>query len=231
MTSKPDTLRRLARCVWFALLLCAAPILAQEPEPDTPPPPREGEAAPEFAPAPDPVLENLQALYDTPGEPTPPAAQTRSTSATAQFLWTLAVLLGIIGAILLLGYLAKRFGARTPALAGLRLGNVLGRIYLTPKASLHYVKTGGRVLVVGVTPTGIHLLTEFTADAFEAQLADAAAPESAATGEEIGPNFLEYLNAAQKPNRATADDDLANLRGEIQRLSEFLRESSREPQG
>lgn len=183
----------------------------------------------EFATAPDPVIQNLQSLYDAPTAPEAPAAQPQPASIGAQLLWTFAVLLAILGCIVLLGYLAKRFGARTPALAGLRLGNVLGRIYLTPKASLHYVKTGGRVLIVGVTPTGIHLLTEFTADAFEAQLNEPAA-EPGDSGAESGPNFLDYLSAAQKPGVVSADDDLANLRGEIQRLSEFLKEGSREPQ-
>lgn len=219
-------------CVPFLcfLLVSVLPAHGQEEDAIAPPAPREGEVAADYESAPDPVIENLQSLYDAPETTRPPEEQIKPTSFTAQLMWTFTVLLFLLGAIILLGQLAKRFGARTPALAGLRLGNVLGRIYLTPKASLHYVKTGDRVLVVGVTPAGIHLITEFAADAFEAQLAEPAQAPGA-NSDDSRLNFLEYINAAQKPDRASADDDLANLRGEIQRLSEFLRESSREPQG
>lgn len=188
----------------------------------------------EFVRAQDPVIQRLQALYDAPPSPreeTPPAG---GSSITMQALKTLMVLCALCGVVIVLGYLARKYLSKTPVLAGMRLGTVLGRVYLTPKASLHYVRTGGRVLVVGVTPTGVQLLTEFAADAFDAALGAAPAPEApeADTG---GPNFIEYLSAAQRPARAGtgagADEDIANLRGEIQRLSEFLRESGRESQG
>lgn len=187
----------------------------------------EAEAAEEFKPAPDPVLSQLQSLYEpaAPASSPPPAAEGRGTAYYAlRAFGTLAFLLGII---VVLGYLAKRLGARTPALAGLRLGQVLGRVYLTPKASLHFVKTGGRVLVVGVTPSGLHLLTEFEAAAFEAQLQQGAVLPA----DDGGPDFSEYLRAARRPAAVEQDDDLANLRGEIQRLGEFLREAERDPRG
>ena len=64
----------------------------------------------------------------------------------------------IIAAILLLYAAARRFGKNSPLLAGASLGKILGRVYLSPKASLHYVETGGRVLLVGVTPTAMSLV-------------------------------------------------------------------------
>lgn len=223
-----------ARWVLAALLLGGLCVFARAgaaEDPATAPTasaPTEGEGE-GFAETPDPVISKVQSLYEQPAErPTPPPPRTQETSFGSQILRVFGVLAALCGVIVLLGYVSKKYLPNTPALAGLKLGTVLGRVYLSPKASLHYVKTGGRVLVVGVTPAGIHLLTEFEAESFEASLLN---PETAEepTKDVLSPNFLEYLNASQRPARAAADDDIANLRGEIQRLSEFLRDVGREP--
>jgi len=186
-----------------------------------------------LAAAPDPVLQELQTLYDAPTQPetSAPASGERARGTGDLFQLagqTLVGLLVICGVIILGGVVSRRFLARTPALAGARLGHVLGRVYLSPKVSLHYVKSGGRVLVLGVTPTGVQMLTEFAADAFEQALAES----ETSTTREASPNFVEYLNRAQRPAANPAgDDDISNLRGEIQRLSEFLRDANREPHG
>lgn len=185
-----------------------------------------GEA--EFVAAPDPEIQRIQALFDQPAQPEPKPENlrpTRSMGIGTLIGQSLVVLLIICGVIILGGAVTKRFLSKTPVLAGARLGQVLGRVYLSPKSSLHYVKTGGRVLVLGVTPTGISLVTEFAAEVFES--ASGALPIEAKG--DTGPNFLEYLTQAQRPARGEGDDDIANLRGEIQRLSEFLREANREP--
>lgn len=201
------------------------PSNADEPAPEPAP-----EETPEEFAAADPAIEKVQALYDAPvqaeSRQTPAPQETSVLVSSLRAFGALAV---IVAVIILGGAIARKYLPKTPVLAGLRLGQVLGRVHLTPKASLYYVKTGGRVLVVGVTPAGIHLLTEFEGEAFDASLQAAPEPEPADPREGISPNFLEYLNAAQRPARPGADEDIANLRGEIQRLSEFLREASRDP--
>lgn len=201
------------------------PTVAEEPAPD----PASAVITDEFVEA-DPAIEKVQALYDAPvPAETRSTAPPQETSVLVSSLRAFGALAVIIAVIILGGAIARKYLPKTPVLAGLRLGQVLGRVHLTPKASLYYVKTGGRVLVVGVTPAGIHLLTEFEGEAFDASLQAAAHPEPADAREAVSPNFLEYLNAAQRPARPGADEDIANLRGEIQRLSEFLREASRDP--
>lgn len=199
---------------------------AEEPAAD----PAADETPPDEFAETDPAIEKVQALYDAPAQAeSKPAEATQDTSIFTSGLRAFGALAVIVAVIILGGAIARKYLPKTPVLAGLRLGQVLGRVHLTPKASLYYVKTGGRVLVVGVTPAGIHLLTEFEGEAFDASLQAAPDPEPADPREGISPNFLEYLTAAQRPARPAADEDIANLRGEIQRLSEFLREASRDP--
>jgi len=151
-------------------------------------------------------------------------------------LRSLAALLAICGTIILLGWAAKRWGGKTPLLAGTGLAQVLGRVYLEPKVSLHFVKTGGRVIVVGVTSGTASLITEFEAEQFEQSLGLPARPEPApvppASARDAG--FLARLREQQE--RAAAgvsasspppSDDLDSLRGDIQRLKQFLQESRR----
>jgi len=139
----------------------------------------------------------------------------------------LVYLFFICGFIILAGYLIKRLGRRSRLLAGLQYGEVLGRLYLAPRVSLHFVKTGGRVLVVGVTQSNLSLLTEFDAEAFEAALQETsseAPPESDAGG------FVAQLRASalKETGTSAADDDLAALRGDIQRLQQHLQKGGRE---
>lgn len=219
------------------MLVFTAPV-ARAQEGETTPPAATSPAIPapgegtglgtEFAPTKDPAIEQIQKLYDAPAAPTPQtSAPAQPESLTRQALKVFAVLAILCGAIILLGYVSRKYLPKTRVLAGLRLGSVMGRVHLTPKASLHYVKTGGRVLVLGVTPAGIHLITEFEAETFEAAVSTPSVAEP--TGQ--GPNFLEFLSSAQRGGRAGSDEEFANLRGEIQRLSEFLREAGREQQG
>lgn len=150
-------------------------------------------------------------------------------------LRSLAALLAICGTIILLGWAAKRWGGKTPLLAGTGLAQVLGRVYLEPKVSLHFVKTGGRVIVVGVTSGTASLITEFEADQFEQLIGLPVRPEPApvspASARDAG--FLARLREQQERAAAAAGvsappaDDLDSLRGDIQRLKQFLQESRR----
>jgi len=150
----------------------------------------------------------------------------------AIYLKAAAALLLVLGLIVLLSYGVRRLGGRSPLLRGLNLGQVLGRIYLTPRASLHFIRAGGRVLVVGVSPNQVSLVAEFDASAFEAELEqegeEAERPQQTSS---LG-SFISHLVARPTPGaaesaQAVSDAEIASLRGDIQRLQEYLRETSR----
>lgn len=111
-----------------------------------------------------------QASAQNPGDdglaPSPAGA---NRGSLLQAMISLAV---VVAAILLLYALLRRLGSRNP-LVSAGGGQILGRTYLAPKASLHFVRVGDRVLVVGVTPQQVNLVTEVDAALLEA----AAEPE------------------------------------------------------
>lgn len=209
------------------------------------------EAKPEAEPAPEPPngagsgppAQELPAYFrahqqiweETPAPAAAPVDEPASmrnlltSDATNYFLRVVAILFILCGVIILGGYLVKRFGKRTPLLAGQRLGTVLGKVHLTPRASLHYVKSGDRVLVLGLTQNSIALLTEFNAEAFEADTSTEPAAETLEGGKPS--SFLTHLRAAaiaEPKAAALADDDLTSLRSDIQRLQQYLQDSARE---
>lgn len=170
--------------------------------------------------------EVASAQAEATGNPDIGSADAGAGDGTLQLaLRSTAALAGICGAIIFLGWAARRFGSRTPLLAGTTLAQVLGRTYLEPKAALHFVKTGGRVLVVGVTPNAISLITEFDADQFESAPSVSELPRAAAPADFLSRLKEQHQAATQAP--APADEDLNALRGDIQRLKEFLQESRR----
>jgi flagellar biogenesis protein FliO len=216
------------------LMLLAAGAFAQDGAFEEAPPPDirlmdEAAAAPAPAkPAPDPESEpdyfqrHREEFYrDTPAPDSGTAEGAPARAADPDGGWAMALqaffsLCLLCGVIILGGYLLRRFGKNTPLLAGARLGEVLGRVHLTPRASLHYVRSGGRVLVVGVTPNGIHPVAEFDADAFAEETAPDAAPVAAG-------DFLSQLKSAQAGPKPPVDEDLGALRSEIQQLQAYLR--------
>jgi len=135
----------------------------------------------------------------------------------------------VLALILGLYYLTRRFGTKVPVLAGAQLGKVLGKIYLSKDAALHFVQAGGRVLLVGVTPGGVQLVAEFDQSTFDAN------SEGGQELEDIDPEkFLAHLNQQtsdfnlnKEPD--TTDDDISALRSDIRRLQGYLQEEAREP--
>ena len=136
----------------------------------------------------------------------------------------------VVGLILLIGVLARKYAGRTPLLMGQQLGRVVGRVGLGPRAAIHYVHTGGRILVIGVTQNSVTPVAEFEEEAFEGILAGDAQP---AAGRPAPENFLQALNAATgkskpEPSAAASDDELDQLRSDLQRLRHYLREGGRD---
>ncbi|GMV93227.1 MAG: hypothetical protein AMXMBFR82_30050 [Candidatus Hydrogenedentota bacterium] len=132
----------------------------------------------------------------------------------------------VVALILICTYFLKRFGGRTPLLAGANLGTVLGKVYLTPKIALHFVQVKNVVLVVGVSPNGVSAVTQLSAALFE----DLAQPTARANDRQL--DFLSELSAAtgqQSPADSEAEDDeIASLKGDLARLQKYLQETSRE---
>lgn len=147
----------------------------------------------------------------------------------------------VLGMILFVYYLLNRFGGRTPLLAGAKLGTIMGRVALSPKAYLYYVRTADRVLVVGWTPTSINRVAEYDVSEFREFMASDEGRK--AVQPDLGPtlrsDFRETLSSQTLDDRmieldaasldATEDDlalDMSSLRGEIEQLRAYVRESS-----
>jgi flagellar biogenesis protein FliO len=223
---------RLSRRVLAAALALLAIMTVPAPAQDAP---QEvfGETEPPSVAMPgiaDPVLKGLGERYDAAAakqDETGTHALPTPRSTAVAYLPVFAALAGLCGAIILLGWLSRRFLGRTPVMAGARLGTVLGRVYLSPRSTLVYVKSGDRVLLIGQTPAQLTLLAEFPAAEFEEE--SKAAPVAAPAATERRPFAAELRNAAERMERPAApDEDLESLRGEIQRLQRFMQESARE---
>lgn len=213
----------------------AAPLTEEAEAPDR----VETDEAPAPATSGDPLLDEIGAAMEearnVPGTP----ATTENSDATqiaprplsrnmAQGFFALCVTLA---AILLCLAAWKRWGRRGPQLGGHELARVVGRVGLSPQASLHFVQVNGEVLVVGVTPQQVNLLK--TLDVADLEIAPApvvaSAPQEAPLREPAA-RFLEQLKetrAALGVEPAPVDEDLDKLKGELQRLKQYFQESSR----
>lgn len=160
---------------------------------------------------------------DAPGAPSVP-----DLFAGRQFLKMLGVLCVVVAAIIVLLTLARKVGERTPLLASPRLGKVLGRIHLGARGTaLHYVQTGDKVLVVGVTPTSISLVTQFDASAFGGEEDESPVDVS----DQSQGDFLAHLQASTEAMNQEGDDEIVELRDDVHRLQRYIRDDAREISG
>lgn len=176
----------------------------------------------------DPFLDRVNAELDGrdgAAESESAAAEEPPTRGAFYYLRVFSALCLVVGLILVSGYLARRAAGRTPLLAGDDLGRILGRLYLNRNATIFFVETGGKVLLIGSTGQSLTTLAQFDAAQFQ--------PEEEA-GEPAGFNpesFLAQLSASSQAMRAEApreDDEMRTLRRDIERLQDYLREESRE---
>ena len=141
-----------------------------------------------------------------------------------------SALLVVLALILLLTYWVRRRGRQLPLFSGASLASVMGRVYLEPRVCLHFIQTGGKVLVIGVTPNSISLLSAFDAESFASALAKA--PEAASAG---ASGFMAQLEASireskKRPAEPRAEDEeVTALRKDIERLQKYLDEGTRFP--
>lgn len=171
-----------------------------------------------------------------PGEPSPFSGATTPNPWNSMLPGLIALCI-VIALILIVYYGLRRWGKKVPLLAGASLGTVLGRIHLERGTTLHFLRTGGRVLIVGVNGNAVSLVADFDASAFESYGEDREKASEAAAP--FNPDsFLAQLQASSQamgPRMETEethvdDDEIAALRGDIQRLQRYLREESRESQ-
>ena len=141
-----------------------------------------------------------------------------------------SALLVVLALILLLTYWVRRRGRQLPLFSGASLASVMGRVYLEPRVCLHFIQTGGKVLVIGVTPNSISLLSAFDAESFASALAKA--PEAASAG---ASGFMAQLEASIRESKKrpaeprTEDEEVTALRKDIERLQKYLDEGTRFP--
>ncbi|MCL4218915.1 MAG: flagellar biosynthetic protein FliO [Candidatus Hydrogenedentes bacterium] len=93
----------------------------------------------------------------------------------AALLIVVALILGVFAGL-------RKFGKGSPMFAGVHLGRVIGRVGLTPRASLYFVRTGGRILLLGVTPNAISAVAEFDEASYQEFLASDQDGVSEASG-------------------------------------------------
>jgi flagellar biogenesis protein FliO len=162
--------------------------------------------------------------------PTDPAAPQDNAPRTLgrSILQGIIALCVVVALIVLSTYAVRRVGARTPLLAGASLGTVLGKVYLTPKIALHFVKVRNVVLVLGVTPTGVSSVAQLSAALFD----DIAQPATKVANDNRQMDFLSHLTSATGQTPALMPerevDEIAALKGDIARLQQYLQETSRE---
>lgn len=203
---------------------------AEPPAPETLPP-RDEEAL-ESEPLADDLIDAIGAEMGQIGDDGETAGgQAREQAGEDSPLWYVGKwmisLCVVIAAILLIGAFVRRFGKNTPLLAGGQLGKVLGRVYLERGVSLHFVQVSGRVLVVGVANGAISLIAEFDEAGFT-QSEDGgieAGPASSAFWQELQSGRSRFDPDAEAP---AVDDELGQLRQEVRRLQEYVKEDANE---
>lgn len=143
----------------------------------------------------------------------------------------LAALFGTLALFLLLLAALKRWGRRSPLLAGNSLGEIIGRIALSPHASIHFIRVKNEVLVVGVTQQSVNLIRTMEAERFDAEEELEMTPGATEGAEPI--DFIAQLQASQSAMGQAAasgnmDEELDSLKGDLQRLKQYFQESTRE---
>jgi len=149
-------------------------------------------------------------------------------SAGMSLLRAIAATCIVVALILVCYYLANRYGKKSPLFAGSGLGRILGRVHLSPKAELYFVRVKNRVLVVGVTANEVSRVAEFDAAMF-----DDAQPAAAPLEKSVAPRsaFAKELRAQTlpEPTSSAVSDELAALKVDLDKARQYFRETSGEP--
>ncbi|MCX8065066.1 MAG: flagellar biosynthetic protein FliO [Candidatus Hydrogenedentes bacterium] len=146
--------------------------------------------------------------------------------AGVAFLLVLGLLLAVLGGM-------KLLIQRSPSKYGKVLGKVIGVVYLSPRARVYYLQTGGKVVALGVSGDRINLLFSMNEDEFFSNVPDV---EESDTGKDKSfRKVLEDVEQRIKEKSDTEkesgvgsdfDNEIASLKANIQKLQEVLREDS-----
>jgi len=190
-------------------------------------------------PAPnDPLMDEVHAELDR-DVPVEASVVPTESADKPVFLINLSKSIGalflVCALIFLLAYLIKRYGRKVPALAGAELAQSLGQVHLTPNVSLHFVETGGKVLVIGISPNSMATVAQFDAVGFHAATALGeraidqlqSKPDTIETSDFLR-EFRESLEEMRKPTSAGPSDEaeITALREDVQRLQQYLQEGA-----
>lgn len=197
------------------------------------------------------VIQEVQSILDeqaqtdaaTPAAPANAESNDRlGGGAYLKGLSSLCIVLALVLIVYALArYVFRSQGAsgpkRMPFLGRTDLAERLGRIYLERGVSLHFVRTGGRVLVIGVTQNNISLVAEFDGAAFDVQ--EESSEEAETDSANRADIFLKHLEEQSRTAPVAAvpsahasdpdDADLHSLRDSIRRLQEYLRDDDARP--
>ena len=137
--------------------------------------------------------------------------------------------LSVVLALILFVYWGfRRFGKGIPALAGRQMGQVIGQLHLTRDATLFYVRTGGRVLLISLSSGEVRTVAEFDESAFSGDLG-ASVRHKGFAPERFTDELKEQSSIFAGGEKSDlTDDDMAALRSDIHRLQEYLQEEARD---
>ena len=139
----------------------------------------------------------------------------------------------VLAIILFLYAALKKFGKHAPILAGSSLAKIMGKIHLDRGVSLHFIRVAGKVLVVGVTSDHVSLVAEFDKNEFE-WATDIENDEELHTEQMQPDRFLKELKLSREvieDSNIVEDDEITSLKGDIQRLQQYLRENAGDMEG
>jgi len=144
----------------------------------------------------------------------------------------LVALLIVVALICIVVFVLKRFMGGAPMLVDQKLGRVIGRIYLTPKAVLYLVKVGSKVLLIGTTPTAINLIAEMTGEELVAEL-DRTRTESVTPKVPFASQISQFLSkfgGAQRTDdeEAKLEEYLRDIKGQMAKLNALIGGSENE---
>lgn len=149
------------------------------------------------------------------------------------FFRTLVALALVIGLLFVVLGSIKFFVQRSPSKYGKTLGKVLGVVYLSPKAKVYYLLTGGKVVVLGVSGDSINLLFSMDEHEFFSNTPDSEELESGRNKdfqrilEDVEQRIKERSSGEENSQLGSDfDNDIASLKSDIQKLHKALREDS-----
>lgn len=143
-------------------------------------------------------------------------------TAMRMLIWLLVVIAMICVFVLVL----KRVTGGGAVFPDQRLGRVIGRIYLSPKAVLYLVKVGDRVLVIGTTPTTMSLISEISHPEIVGEM-ERTRPEPGSLGTlsagRVG-RFIAGFGAARQTGEQEVkfEEYLRDIKGQMEKLNALI---------